>query len=237
MDEKTSTGKMIAAVGGALLIVSLFLKWAGADIPSGLGDAAGQLGSQLGGAAQQAFEQAQSEAEKAASANAFEMFGWLPFLYIAIGVLAIAPLALDLLDMEIELPFDISLVTLVGGLLTLGGMLMMLDSIGSTKIGGWIALAASIAITAGGLMQTVEDPDEGGAGAYVAAAVAPPPPAAPPAAARPPAAPPAAAPQAPAPQAPPPQAPPPRAPAPQAPPPQAPPPAAPQPPPTPPPGA
>lgn len=196
MDEKTSIGKIVAAVGGVLLIVSLFLKWAGADIPEGLGDVAGQLGSQLGGASQQAFENAQSQISDAASMNAWDLFGFIPFLYILIGVLAIIPLALDLFDMEIELPFESSLVTLVGGLLALGGMLVVLDSPGGSKIGLWIALIAAIAITVGGVMQIG---DEGG---DEVAAV---PPAAPAAGYAPP---PAAAPTAPAPTAPPAQQPP-----------------------------
>jgi hypothetical protein len=209
MSEKSSTGKLVAAIGGVLLIVSLFLKWAGVDIPGSVGDALGGAAGQLGGAAQQAFEDAQKQAEDAASANAFDMFGWLPFLYIVIGALAIVPFVLDRLDMEVELPFEPSLVTLVGGLLVLGGMLMVLDGPGGTKIGGWLALLASIAITAGGLMQIGEDDDSGAVAAappgYAPPAAAPAAPqaapAAPPAQAAPPAAPPAA--QPPAPQQPP----------------------------------
>lgn len=187
-----------------LLIVSLFLKWAGVDIPSDLSGAASQLGSQFGGASQQAFENAQSQIADAASMNAWKLFGFIPFLYIVIGLLAIVPLVLDVLDMEIELPFESSLVTLVGGLLALGGMLVVLDSPGGAKIGLWIALIASIAITVGGIMQIGEDDGGELAAAPAAPGHAPPPaapaaPTAPPAAQPPAAAPPAAAP----PQAPP----------------------------------
>ncbi len=210
MSEKTSTGKIVAAVGGVLLIVSLFLKWSGVDIPDSLSNAANQVGSQLTGPAQQAFNNAQDAAQDAASANAFDMFGWIPILYIVIGVLAIIPAVLDIFDLEIELPFDASLVTLVGGLVVLGGMLLVLDSPGSTKIGGWLALLASIAITAGGLMQTGES-DEGATGAVSAAPPGYAPPAAPqpgappqpPAQTQPAAAPPMAPPPGPAPPQPP----------------------------------
>lgn len=198
LSEKTSTGKIVAAVGGVLLIVSLFLKWAGVDIPDSLSGAASQLGSQLSGPAQEAFNNAQDAAQDAASANAFDLFGWIPILYLVIGVLAIIPAILDIFDLEIELPFDASLVTLVGGLLVLGGMLLVLDSPGSTKIGGWLALLASIAVTAGGLMQTGES-DDNASGAVAAAppGYAPPPAAQPPVAPQPPAqAPPSAAPPA-----------------------------------------
>lgn len=196
--EKTSTGKIVAAVGGLLLIISLFLKWAGVDIPDGLSGAASELGSGLSGPAADAFNQAQQDVADAASANAFDMFGWLPFLYIVIGVLAILPAVLDIFDLEIELPFDASLVTLVAGLLALGGMLVVLDSPGSIKIGAILAILASIAMTAGGLMQ-VSEGDDDGAVAAAPVGYAPPPAAAPPAAQPPAAAPPTQAPPAAAP--------------------------------------
>lgn len=152
MTEKTSKGKIIAAVGGALLIISLFLKWSGVDLGAA-GDVAKELQSQYGGAA----GAVPGLGDIDTSANAFDISGWIPFLYILIGLLAIAPMALDMLDLEIELPFEGSLVTLAGGVLALGGMLWVLDAPGSTKIGGWLALLASIAITAGGVMQIQEE--------------------------------------------------------------------------------
>lgn len=197
MTEKTSTGKIVAGVGGVILIVSLFLKWVGIDIPGGLSDAAGQVGSQLGGAAQQAFENAQRAAQgavqEASSQNGFDVLDWVGWLYLVFGVLAIIPLVLDVFDLEIELPFDSSLVTLVCGLLTLGGMLVVISSPGSLKLGGWLALLAAIAITAGGILQIGED-DGPELTAAAPPGYAPPPAAAPPVAQPPMQQPPAAAP-------------------------------------------
>lgn len=178
MLEKTSPGKIAAAAGGLLLIISLFLKWSGVDLgdaADAISGAASQLGGSVPGAMQDQLSSTQKSIEDAASANAFDMFGWLPILYIVIGLLAIAPLVLDVLDLEVELPFDSSLVTLVGGLLVLGGMLMMLDMPGGMKFGAWLAVLAALAITVGGVLQVVgeEDAGQGGAIAYA------PPPAAP----------------------------------------------------------
>ncbi len=227
MLEKTSPGKIAAAAGGLLLIVSLFLKWAGVDLGD-LGSAASgianEFGSSMPSGVQDQLNSAQERINDASSANAFDIYGWLPFLYIVIGALAIVPFVLDVADLEVELPFD---TAFVAGLLSLGGMLTMLDSAGDMAYGGWLALLASLAITVGGFMQTTDDA-AGGSGNVAYAPPAAPPAAAPPAAAPPAAAPPAAPPAAPQPGATPaaaPQAPPQPGAAPQ--PPQAPPPPAP----------
>jgi hypothetical protein len=157
MTQKTTTGRLVAAIGGLILIVSLFLKWAGADIPDSLSGAAAQAAAHLPAAARQAVQNAQDAAKDAASANAFDLFGLAPFLYILIGLFAILPCAFDLFNLDIELPFDVSLVALVGGVLALGGIFIVLDSPGSAKIGVWLALLGSIAITVGGALQLREN--------------------------------------------------------------------------------
>ncbi|MFT4048893.1 MAG: hypothetical protein QM648_03550, partial [Solirubrobacterales bacterium] len=152
MTEKTSTGKIVAAVGGLILIIALFLKWVGVDLPD-IGNAAGNLG----GAGQQAFDQAQQAAQaavdKASSQNGFDVLDWVGWLYLLFGIVAIIPAVLDIFDLEIELPFDSKLVTVVVGLLTVGGMLVIVSSPGSLKIGGWLAVIASVAIAVGGFLQ------------------------------------------------------------------------------------
>ncbi len=151
MSGKTSTAKMIAGAGGVLLIVSLFLKWTGIDV-----GASGVDTSQLPSAAQDTV----SNIQDAASANAFDLFGWIPLLYIVLGVLAALPLVLDLSNLEIELPFEPSFVGLTAGLLALGGMLVVVDSPGSMKIGAWIALLSALAMAIGGYMQWSEYEEE-----------------------------------------------------------------------------
>lgn len=172
MAEKTSPGKLVAGAGGLLLIISLFLKWMGADLgglSSGLSEMAEQMGQAFGGAGQDAFGGAQESLSKASGANAFKMFGWLPFVYLIAGLLALLPAVLDIFDLEIELPFEANLVTLAAGLVVFGGMLMMLDGIEGAKLGFWLALLSSIAITVGGLIQSAEDGSDGSLAAIGAA--------------------------------------------------------------------
>jgi drug/metabolite transporter superfamily protein YnfA len=216
--DKTTTGRLIAAVGGVLLIVSLFLSWYGINVS---GDAA-QFAT--------AFD------------NSFS--GWQSldigdFVFFIVGLLAIAPAALDIFDLEIELPFDVGFVALIGGAISLAWIILrIIDKPGpdipdvaglnvgiGVKFGIFVALIGAALIVFGGFRQQQED-DEGPtftdpvSGQQYATPQAPPPAAPPPAAAPPAAAPPA---QAPPPAEPPqPQAPPPAA-TPQAPPPAGPP--------------
>lgn len=148
MSQKTTTGRIVAAVGGILLIISLFLTWAGSSVP----------------------DQVQQFAQNVNTTfNAFDLFGFMPFVFLLIGVLALLPAALDIFNLDIELPFDNSLVAVIGGVLAIGSMLLVLDSNGSAKFGVWLAFLAAIAITVGGFMQMNESEP------VVAEAAAPPP--------------------------------------------------------------
>lgn len=173
MAEKTTSGRLVAAIGGIVLIISLFLTWVGFSAPD-VGGNLGQVPDQFG----QAVENAQNAFEDASSQNAFGLLGYMPFVFLLIGVLAIIPAAFDIFDLQIELPVDNSLVAVAGGAIALGGVLVVLDGPGS-KIGVWLALAGSIAITVGGFLDfQAEDEYEYATPAYAPAPtmpVAPPP--------------------------------------------------------------
>lgn len=228
MAEKTTTGRLLAAGGGILLIVSLFLSWYGFDV----GGLAGQYMAGVD-----------------TSASGWQSLDIGDFVFLIVGLLAIAPAAFDIFDLEIELPFDISFVSLVGGAVSIAWIVLrIIDKPGPNlpdiagvdygiglKFGIFIALIGAILIVVGGVMQKGEDDSAGFVdpvtGQQYAAAPAPgappaqpaPPAAAPPAAAPPVAPPPGAAPPVAPPPAAPPVAPPPAG-APPATPPQAPPP-------------
>lgn len=201
MAEKTTTGRLIAAVGGVLLILSLFLSWYGVNIG---GDAA------------------QFAAVPETSASGWDSLDLGQFVFFVVGLLAIAPAAFDIFDLEIELPFDVSFVALVGGGISIAWILLRMidkpgpdipESIGADisiglKYGIFIALIGAVAVVVGGVKQKGEPDSSATAfsdpvtGQQYATPQAPPPAAAPPAAAPP-------APQVPPPgQNPPPPAPP-----------------------------
>lgn len=178
MTEKTTTGRLVAAVGGIVLIVSLFLTWFGVDIGGNFGSTEG-----LTGPAQEAMQNVQDSIEDNASQNAFGLLGFMPFVYLLIGVLALLPAVFDIFDLDLELPIENSIIAIVGGALALGGMLVLFDGPGGMKLGAWLALLASVAILVGGFLQVGDDDEYETVGAPAAAPVGyqPPPAAAPPA--------------------------------------------------------
>lgn len=213
MTEKTTTGRLIAAVGGIVLIVSLFLDWY--SISTDLGTFGGQVSS---------------------GRSAFDALGIEPIILFLCGVLAIVPAALDIFDLEVELPFENSVATLAaGGIAVVIIVLRILVKPGpdidvpgfdyGLSFGIFLGLIGAGAVAFGGFTQKGES--DAAPAAYAAPPVgapptppqgmppqqpvAPPTPAAPPQAAPPvaPPPPPAAPPQAPPPPPQPPQAPPP----------------------------
>lgn len=215
MTEKTTTGRLVSAIAGIVLIISLFLTWYGA--PDIVNQFAAQAGVDTG-------------------ANAFSSTDIAGLYLLVVGVIAIIPAALDIFDLEIELPVAPGMVILVAGAIgVLWILLRIVDKPGaagvsvSLGIGIWIGLIAAAAVTAGGFLQR-QDEDSGyeavdyGTVPAAAQPTAPPqgyPPQ--PGAVPPQAPPPAAPPQAVPPQAPPPAAPPQQAPPAPQPPPQQPP--------------
>ena len=184
MAEKTTTGRLLAAGGGILLIVSLFLSWYGFDV----GGLAGQYMAAVD-----------------TSASGWQSLDIGDFVFLIVGLLAIAPAAFDIFDLEIELPFDVSFVSLIGGAVSIAWIILrIIDKPGpdvpdiagvdygiGLKFGIFIALAGAVLIVVGGVMQKGEDDSTGFVdpvtGQQFAAAPAPgaPPAAAPPAAAPP----------------------------------------------------
>lgn len=182
MAEKTTTGRLVAAIGGIVLIISLFLNWYGADFDG--------IGGEFGAAAGQFAESLNVDT----SFSGWQSLDFGDIVFFVIGVLAIAPAAFDIFDLEIELPFDIGLVALVGGGISVLWIIWRFidkpDGI-SVEFGLFVGLLGAALVAAGGFLQKGDD--EGEEYAY-AAPGQPIPPQAPPVAAPPPAAPPAAAP-------------------------------------------
>lgn len=182
MAEKTTSGRLVAAIGGIVLIISLFLNWIGVDF--------GGISEEFGAPAGAIAESFNVDT----SASGWQALEFGDVVFFVVGVLAITPAALDIFDLEIEMPFDVGVVALGGGVLSvLWILLRMLDKPdgASLKIGIFLGLVGAIAVAAGGFMQFQSaDEDE-----YAYAAPGQPaPPQAPPAAA-PPVAPPPAQPQ------------------------------------------
>lgn len=173
MTEKTTTGRLIAAAGGIVLIISLFLNWY--TYKAGLNIAGVNSSSSTG-------------------ISAWDAFSLIDLLLLVIGLLAIVPAALDVFDMEVELPVDMSVVTMAAGVLAvLLIVFRVIDKPGpdvSVNIPGveagvhlafglFIGLISSAAIAFGGFTQT----NESGVDAYSGTAPGAPtgaPPAAPP---------------------------------------------------------
>lgn len=205
MTEKTTTGRLIAAIGGIVLIVSLFLTWYKFEASANVGGFSSSSSTGI---------------------SAWDAFGGIDLLLLLIGLLAIVPAALDIFDLEIELPVDMSFVALGAG--AAGAALIVfrvIDKPGpdisysapgveagvALGFGLMVGLAACVAVAVGGFRQMSEG-DSGSAPSYAAPpAGAPPmpPQGMPPQPPAPPAAPPQAPPPPPAapPQAAPPQAP------------------------------
>ncbi|MBI5310419.1 MAG: hypothetical protein HZB14_05255 [Actinobacteria bacterium] len=197
MTEKTTTGRLIAAIGGIVLIVSLFLTWYKFESSASVGGFSSSASTGV---------------------SAWDAFGLIDLILLVVGLLAIVPAALDIFDLEIELPVDMAFLALgAGGAGTALIVYRVLDKPGpdvEVNVPGFeasvglgfgliIGLVACVAVAVGGFRQM----SEGEAGGETYAAAPPqappmPPPGAPPQAPPPP-------PQAP-PQAPPapPQAPP-----------------------------
>lgn len=198
MIEKTTTGRLIAAGGGILLIVSLFLSWYGVNV---------------GGVA------AQYAALADTSASGWQSLDFGDIVFFVVGLLAMAPAAFDMFDLEIELPFDVSFVALVGGAISVAWIILrIIDKPGpdmpdvpgmdvgiGLKFGIFVGLAGAVLVAVGGFLQQQEDePAAAGQPLVPQAPGQAPPPGAPQAPGQaPPPGQPAAPPQAPPPAAPP----------------------------------
>ncbi|MFY9488449.1 MAG: hypothetical protein WAP35_07125 [Solirubrobacterales bacterium] len=163
MAEKTTTGRLISAVGGIILIISLFLTWYKVDAAGALGGAGSALVPGL---------------DLDASVNGWKSMDIGDFVLFLVGVIAIVPAALDIFDLEIELPVDPGAIALGGGILAVLWALMRLidlpdDGGGLIEIGRgigiFIALVGGGIVAFGGLRQQGEDTAVTGGGDYAAA--------------------------------------------------------------------
>ncbi|MGH2906316.1 MAG: hypothetical protein ACRDKI_06045, partial [Solirubrobacterales bacterium] len=163
MAEKTTTGRLIAAAGGIVLIISLFLSWYG--LSGTTGNIAGQLNIDT-------------------SFSGWQSLDIGDFVLFLIGLLAITPAALDIFDLELELPFDKGLAILVGGGIAVAWVILrILDKPGggiagsvlSLKFGIFVALVGAALVTFGGFTQRGEDENEMAAAPQAAPAAGMPP--------------------------------------------------------------
>jgi hypothetical protein len=138
---RLSQGQMIAAVGAAALLVSMFLKWAGADVPD--------------------LPAGVPAPEGAGSVTAWELPGNELDVYLVItGVVALLPALLALTDSADEFSF-VSAATFL-----LGVVAVILIAVWLTidfpdgaerKIGAFIGLGAAVVIAFGGFRAMQEE--------------------------------------------------------------------------------
>jgi hypothetical protein len=118
---------MIAAAGGVVLIISLFLDWisgvtlqyAGVSLSSG-------------------------------GATAFDAFSAMDIIMLLIGIAAIALAAISASGASVNLPFDLALAIALLGVMTFGWVVGWDLEIPNAGIGAWLALLAAAAIAYGG---------------------------------------------------------------------------------------
>jgi hypothetical protein len=132
--SRISTGQMIAAVGGAVLIISLFLDWV-----SG-------VSLQIGGAS------------VSSSASAWDVFSGMDIIMLLIGVAAIAPAVMAVTGSASGLTFNPSLVVAVLGVVAFGWALGWDLENPNAGFGAWLALFAAGAIAYGAFRGTREAP-------------------------------------------------------------------------------
>jgi hypothetical protein len=129
--QGVSQGQLVAAIGGLLLLISLFLKWAGPDI------------------------------EGAEAFTGWELpVGALDIYLVILGFFAMLPALSAASGADIEVPFvDAAAAFLLAlvGLVQLVFILIFPGEAVSLKIGFWIALLSVVAITYGSYTAMNED--------------------------------------------------------------------------------
>jgi hypothetical protein len=124
--SRVSPGQLIAAAGGAVLIISLFLDWiSGVTIQIGAATVSGGGG------------------------NAFDVFSGMDIILLLIGISALAIAALSAAEASISSPVDPAWMVGALGLVAFGWCLGWDLENGSAGIGAWLGLIASGAIVFG----------------------------------------------------------------------------------------
>ena len=139
---RTSQAAIAAAIGGAVLIISLFLDWVG--VGGGLGNVSLPPGAENIPGASAALDAAKS----AATQTGWEVNHGFDVYLLIVGLFAIGPLLVSMGGSDAEIPY---LSAGVGFLLTVIGIVCMLVATfvdfpdgADRKIGIWVALIALI---------------------------------------------------------------------------------------------
>ncbi len=123
---RLSQGQIIAAAGGLVLIISLFLDWtSGVTITIGT-------------------------ASISTSGNAWDVFSGMDILMALVGLAAIAIAVLAMTNRSVEAPVKLDWVLALLGIGTIGWALGWDLENPNAGLGAWIALLAAIAIAYGG---------------------------------------------------------------------------------------
>ena len=124
--SRVSQGQIIAAVGGLVLIISLFLDWV-----SGVTLSVGT-------------------ASISTSGNAWDVLSGMDILMALVGLAAIVVAGATLMGAAIEAPAKLDYMIALLGVGTIGWTLGWDLEIPNAGIGAWLGLLAAIAITYGG---------------------------------------------------------------------------------------
>jgi hypothetical protein len=147
--SRASQGQIIAAAGGLVLIISLFLDWT-----SGVTISIGTTSISTSG-------------------NAWDVFSGMDIVMALVGLAAIAVACATMMDASIDTPVRLDLVLALLGVGTIGWALGWDLENPNAGLGAWIALLAAIAIAYGGF-EAARSPQP-----VAATSASPPPPPAP----------------------------------------------------------
>ncbi len=136
--NRVRPGQRLAAIGGVVLLVDLWLSWYGIDLG---GIAKGLVGG----------------AGIDTTVSAWQAFSWIDIILFVTAVGAIAIAAIPAVGRAVELPFP--LATVVAGLAGLSVLLIFYRIVNqpgpndliSVKYGAWLGLIAAIVTTVGAL--------------------------------------------------------------------------------------
>jgi hypothetical protein len=139
---RTSPGAIAAAIGGAVVIISLFLEWVG--VGGNLGGVSLPPGAENVPGASAAID----AAKNAATQTGWEVNNSLDIYLFIVGVFAIVPALVMLTGSDVEIPYFSAgvgfLLTVIGIICLLAAMFIGFPSGAERKIGMWLALAALI---------------------------------------------------------------------------------------------
>lgn len=124
--SRVSRGQIVAAAGGLVLIISLFLDWtSGVTISIGA-------------------------ATISTSGNAWDVFSGMDILMALVGLAAIAIACMAMMNASVESPAKLDLLLALLGIGTIGWALGWDLENPNAGLGAWLGLLAAIAIAYGG---------------------------------------------------------------------------------------